>query len=220
MMGSGPKGREVIVTFRNEEVTFGWLDGCPFDEFERQLSNMVKYLTGLPPRRVQMQGVRGSDVTMKDVYDDKTRHLFLDVCIMNQDLDSPRNIPVSKPQRKLLKPETRSKPECTKKGGIQMQFMESSGEETIAPSGLRFTLEEVALHRTEKDCWTILQGKVYDITAYLQFHPGGKEELLLGAGKDCTALFQKHHPWVNGALILDKCCLGSVQTSPLPKISE
>lgn len=38
-------------------------------------------------------------------------------------------------------------------------------------------------------------GKVYNITPYLRFHPGGKEDLMKGAGKDCTILFDEVRTW-------------------------
>jgi cytochrome-b5 reductase len=44
-------------------------------------------------------------------------------------------------------------------------------------------------HNTEDDAWTVLNGKVYDITMYMEYHPGGIEKLMLGAGKDCSLLF-------------------------------
>jgi cytochrome-b5 reductase len=53
----------------------------------------------------------------------------------------------------------------------------------------RISIAEVRKHKTADDCWTILRGKVYDITAYVKFHPGGEEKLLMGAGKDMTSLF-------------------------------
>ena len=34
-------------------------------------------------------------------------------------------------------------------------------------------------------------GKVYNITAYMEFHPGEIPELMRGAGKDCTQLFDE-----------------------------
>ena len=44
-------------------------------------------------------------------------------------------------------------------------------------------------HDKPNDCWTVYNGKVYDITRYQDFHPGGRDKLFLGAGKDCTKLF-------------------------------
>jgi cytochrome-b5 reductase len=49
---------------------------------------------------------------------------------------------------------------------------------------------------------------VYDITPYLNFHPGGRDILLKAAGKDGTALFMKYHPWVNIGALMEKCLLG------------
>lgn len=60
----------------------------------------------------------------------------------------------------------------------------------------------------KKDAWSVYQGKVYNITPYLPFHPGGEGELLRGAGKDGTALFNDVHPWVNWEGMLSSCLVG------------
>ncbi|EFN52723.1 hypothetical protein CHLNCDRAFT_36685 [Chlorella variabilis] len=72
------------------------------------------------------------------------------------------------------------------------------------------TMEEVARHNTRDDAWTVLRGRVYNITHYLGFHPGGVPLLLKVAGKDGTALFNKHHAWVNDDFLLAKCLVGLV----------
>ena len=37
----------------------------------------------------------------------------------------------------------------------------------------KITIEELKSHTNENDCWIAYNGKVYDITKYLEFHPGG-----------------------------------------------
>lgn len=52
------------------------------------------------------------------------------------------------------------------------------------------------------------QGKVYNITPYLPFHPGGEAELMRGAGRDAAKLFMEVHPWVNWEAMLGECVVG------------
>ena len=70
-----------------------------------------------------------------------------------------------------------------------------------------YTPEEVALHSADTDCWTVFNGRVYDITEYAKVHPGGRK-IFLGRGKDCTELYNKYHPWVNGAFLIGKYQVG------------
>ncbi|XP_073233414.1 fatty acid 2-hydroxylase-like isoform X2 [Porites lutea] len=51
-----------------------------------------------------------------------------------------------------------------------------------------FSAEEVQQHNTEKDAWIIHRGKVYDVSEFLERHPGGKDILLAYAGQDVTVL--------------------------------
>lgn len=44
-------------------------------------------------------------------------------------------------------------------------------------------------HNKRDDAWSAFDGKVYNITAYLPFHPGGEKELMRVAGRDGTQLF-------------------------------
>ncbi|KAF7887959.1 uncharacterized protein EAF01_011113 [Botrytis porri] len=62
--------------------------------------------------------------------------------------------------------------------------------------------------RKGKDAWTVLGGKVYNITPYLPYHPGGEPELLKCAGRDGTRLFGEVHPWVNWEGMLEACLVG------------
>lgn len=69
------------------------------------------------------------------------------------------------------------------------------------PDEVIYSLEEVAKHNKAEDCWTVWKGKVFDITSYVKKHPGGKK-ILAGAGKDCTKLYNKFHPYVNAMYLI------------------
>ncbi|VDM94898.1 unnamed protein product [Thelazia callipaeda] len=65
--------------------------------------------------------------------------------------------------------------------------------------------EGLAKHTNINDCWILLGEKVYDVTEYLLFHPGGADELLRVAGTDGTDLFNTIHSWVNYDAMLKTC---------------
>lgn len=48
---------------------------------------------------------------------------------------------------------------------------------------------QVSSHNTASDCWMIIDGGVYDISAYFGNHPGGDPNLLIGCGTDASAAF-------------------------------
>lgn len=52
------------------------------------------------------------------------------------------------------------------------------------------TLEEVSKHATGKDCWMVIHGKVYNVTDFLDEHPGGDEVMISSSGKDATEDFE------------------------------
>ncbi|XP_021367380.1 cytochrome b5 reductase 4-like isoform X2 [Mizuhopecten yessoensis] len=82
---------------------------------------------------------------------------------------------------------------------------------------IEVTPEELAKHSTADDAWIALRGKVYNISPYLEYHPGGEEELMKGAGIDGTQLFDEVHKWVNYESMLEKCFVGKLKTTPVQK---
>ncbi|CAL5020599.1 unnamed protein product [Urochloa decumbens] len=56
--------------------------------------------------------------------------------------------------------------------------------------GKVYSFQEVGKHNSRKDCWLVIAGKVYDVTAFMEEHPGGDEVLLACTGKDATADFE------------------------------
>jgi cytochrome b involved in lipid metabolism len=61
----------------------------------------------------------------------------------------------------------------------------------------RIPISEIRQHDTALDGWISLRGKVYRISPYLAYHPGGETVMNKVLGRDATALFDKYHPWVN-----------------------
>ncbi|KAL2777922.1 cytochrome b5 isoform 3 [Daubentonia madagascariensis] len=53
-----------------------------------------------------------------------------------------------------------------------------------------YTLEEIQKHNHSKSTWLILHHKVYDLTKFLEEHPGGEEVLREQAGGDATENFE------------------------------
>jgi cytochrome b involved in lipid metabolism len=76
------------------------------------------------------------------------------------------------------------------------------------PHLLKVPPSQVRLHNKRTSAWTVLDGKVYNITPYLPYHPGGERELMKAAGRDGMKLFMEIHPWVNWDTMLGACLIG------------
>ena len=74
-----------------------------------------------------------------------------------------------------------------------------------------YTLDEIAQHNQPPSIWTIYEGKVYDITMYRDYHPGGEDILKSTYGKDCTELFKKFHGYINIDNLLKPFQIGTVK---------
>lgn len=81
-------------------------------------------------------------------------------------------------------------------------------QQTPPPQYVKVTEDQLKMHKTKEDCWTCINGKVFNITPYIDFHPGGVNEIMKCAGRDGTVLFNKYHSWVNADRMLEKCLIG------------
>lgn len=57
-----------------------------------------------------------------------------------------------------------------------------------------FTASDVARHNTRDSCWVVIEGNVYDVTEFLDEHPGGANIILRYGGKDATEEYLPVHP--------------------------
>ncbi|KAI8682135.1 Nitrate reductase [NADPH] [Fusarium keratoplasticum] len=75
---------------------------------------------------------------------------------------------------------------ATKDGGWMKPSVESQIAEAKQEAGApqkEFTREEIEKHNTQDDCWIIVDGKVYDATSVLEWHPGGAAAIVGHAGQ-------------------------------------
>ncbi|OSD06653.1 cytochrome b5 [Trametes coccinea BRFM310] len=94
-------------------------------------------------------------------------------------------------------------------GPLDWANLKKSGQDLRGTDTLlRVTPSMLKEHRSKDDAWTAINGKVYNVTHYLPYHPGGDKELMRVAGRDGTRLFALTHAWVNADLMLDECLVG------------
>ena len=64
-----------------------------------------------------------------------------------------------------------------------------------APAGTArlYTMADVQAHDTESSCRTVIRGQVYDVTAFIDKHPGGDRNILRTCGIDATDAFERKH---------------------------
>ncbi|KAG6423029.1 hypothetical protein SASPL_113412 [Salvia splendens] len=76
-----------------------------------------------------------------------------------------------------------------------------------------FTYSDVSAHKTSDDCWVIINGKVYNVTSYLDEHPGGDEVILGQAGNDASQEFEDVGHGSAARLMLDEFYVGEVDST-------
>ncbi|KAK7913110.1 hypothetical protein WMY93_013321 [Mugilogobius chulae] len=85
------------------------------------------------------------------------------------------------------------------------------GSEKSAVEDVKYyTLEEIRVHNMSTDTWLIIHDKVYDITGFLEEHPGGEEVLLEQAGADATESFEDVGHSTDAREMLEQYYVGEV----------
>ncbi|CAH1173567.1 unnamed protein product [Phaedon cochleariae] len=54
----------------------------------------------------------------------------------------------------------------------------------------QYSFSDVKAHNDNKSTWIVIHNNVYDVTSFLNEHPGGEEVLLENAGKDASENFE------------------------------
>lgn len=80
-----------------------------------------------------------------------------------------------------------------KPGGWMVQTEEHKDKDRRSGDEKTFTLDEVAKHMSDDDCWIILDEKVYDVTSVLSWHPGGAKAITAYAGQTSVDTTTQYH---------------------------
>ena len=74
-----------------------------------------------------------------------------------------------------------------------------------------FTWEEVSRHDKEGDLWVVIDSYVYDVSSFVELHPGGKQVLKNACGKDATDAYRQFHYPTIMKKYHSRLCIGRVK---------
>lgn len=77
---------------------------------------------------------------------------------------------------------------------------------------LEVTWQELEKHNKRDDFWVAYEGNVYDVTKWVDHHPGGYDMIAFSSGRDISMLFYSYHK-LNSAYIF-----GSTQVPLVGKL--
>ncbi|KAI4338013.1 hypothetical protein L6164_016369 [Bauhinia variegata] len=96
-------------------------------------------------------------------------------------------------------------------------FLSLGCSEEMASDPKVHTFEDVVTHNQTKDCWLIISGKVYNVTPFMDDHPGGDEVLLSATGKDATNDFEDVGHSDSAREMMEKYYIGEIDASTVPQ---
>ena len=70
---------------------------------------------------------------------------------------------------------------------------QTTSSPTPTPTKFGYTMDEVKTHNSDKSCWSVVDGKVYDLTRWINSHPGGPGVIRAMCGVDGTRAFLNQH---------------------------
>lgn len=77
--------------------------------------------------------------------------------------------------------------------GLATAPASASTDSGLGVTAKSYSRKQVAAHNKASDCWTIVNGRVYNLTRYVAKHPGGRSRIVRICGKDGTSAFRGQH---------------------------
>jgi hypothetical protein len=69
----------------------------------------------------------------------------------------------------------------------------STASPTASASPAGYTMAQVRANNSAKSCWAVIDGFVYNLTSWINSHPGGSSAIVSLCGTDATSTFKSQH---------------------------
>jgi len=83
-----------------------------------------------------------------------------------------------------------------------------------------FTLAECSKHNDNRSPWLVIHNNVYDVTEFLNEHPGGEEVLLEQAGKEASEAFEDVGHSSDARELMKKYQIGELVEADRKQVNE
>lgn len=107
------------------------------------------------------------------------------------------------PKTYITETEAQTVPDTEKQSGTDTTMENNGSSSTVTtvntvtgettPGSPTYTLEQIATHADANSCYTVINSIVYDLTMWVNMHPGGKSAILSLCGHDGTTTFMNQH---------------------------
>jgi cytochrome b involved in lipid metabolism len=81
----------------------------------------------------------------------------------------------------------------TETGSSNTQTTQAQTTQTQTQTPGTYTMAQVQAHNSASSCYTTINGAVYDLTQWIDEHPGGPQAILSLCGTDGTQAFENQH---------------------------
>lgn len=84
----------------------------------------------------------------------------------------------------------------------------------------KYSLNELSEHNDKNSLWVLIHHGIYDLTKFVEEHPGGEEVLLEQAGKDATEAFEDVGHSTDARELMNQYKIGELCEEDKGKVSD